>query len=80
MLFIDNSSSRIVDWLMSSSCNILLTRYATSSVGIFVTFVSQYPKSSKSFVIWYGELLYTCKELISEFDSFMDEIATRKNL
>ena len=42
---------------MSSNCSILLTRYATSFVGEFVAFVSQYPKSPKGSVIWYGELL-----------------------
>ena len=33
-----------------------------------VAFVSQYPKSPKGSVIWYGELLYTCNEKISEFE------------
>ena len=46
---------------MSRSCSILLTLYATS----FVAFVSQYSKSPRSNVIWYGELLYTCSEIIS---------------
>ena len=68
---------------MSSSCSILLTRYATSFVGEVVAFVSQYPRSPSGNVIWYGELLYTCNEMISEFDYFtyfMDEIVIRKNL
>ena len=30
IIFIDNSSSRNVDWQLSYSCNILLTLYATS--------------------------------------------------
>ena len=61
----------------------LLTRYATSSVGEVVAFVSQYSRSPKGNVIWYGELLYTCREIVSEFECFMyfmDEIITRKNL
>ena len=41
ILFIDNSSSRIVDWHKSNSCNILYTLYATSLVGEVVAFVSQ---------------------------------------
>ena len=68
---------------MSSNCNILLTRYATSFVGKYMAFVSQYPKSLEGNVIWYGELLYTCNEIISEFECFMyfmDEIVIRKNL
>ena len=32
-------------------------------VGEVVAFVSQYPKSPKGSVIWYGELLYTCNEI-----------------
>ena len=38
---------------MSSNCNILLTRYATSFVGKVVAFVSQYPrgKSPRGYVI-----------------------------
>ena len=61
----------------------LLTRYATSFVVKVVAFVSQYPKSPKSSFIWYGELLYTCNEIISDFECFihfMDEIVIRKNL
>ena len=61
----------------------LLTRYATSFVGNVVAFVSQYPKSPKGSVIWYGELLNTCNEIISEFECFiyfMDEIMIRKNV
>ena len=50
---------------MSSNCNILLTRYATSFVGEVVAFVAHYPKSPKDSFIWYGELLYTCNEIIS---------------
>ena len=68
---------------MSSNCNILLTRYATSFVGKIEAFVSQYPKSPRGNVIWYGELIYTCNEIISEFECFMyftDEIVIRKNL
>ena len=48
-----------------------------------VAFVSQYPESPKGSVIGYGELLYTCNEIISEFEwfmYFMDEIVIRKNL
>ena len=44
-----------------------MTRYATSFVVEVVAFVSQYPKSPKGSVIWYGELLYPCNEIISEF-------------
>ena len=43
--------------------------------------VSQYPRSPKSSVILYGESLYTCREMISEFEFFMyfmDEIVTLK--
>ena len=50
-----------------------MTRYATS----------QYPKSPKGSVIWYGELLYTCNEIISEFECFIyfiDEIVIMKIL
>ena len=60
-----------------------MTRYDTSFVGNVVAFVSQYPKSPKGGVIWYGELLYTYNEIISEFECFiyfMDEIVIRKNL
>ena len=45
MLFVDNSSLRIVDWHISNNFNMLLTRCATSFVGNVVVFVSQYPKS-----------------------------------
>ena len=48
-----------------------------------VAFVSQCPKSLRGNVIWYGELLYTCNEIMSEFEFFiyfMDEIVIRKNL
>ena len=68
---------------MSSNCSILLTQYATSFVGEVVAFVSQYPKSPKGSVICYGELLYTCNEIISEFECFiyfMDGNVIRKNL
>ena len=52
-------------------------------MGEVVALVSQYPRSPKSKVILYGEILYTCREMISEFELFMylmDEIVTRKNL
>ena len=52
-------------------------------MGEVVAFVPQYPKSPKGSVIWYGELLYTCSEKISEFECFiyfMDEIVIRKKL
>ena len=68
---------------MSSSYNIILTLYATSFVGEVVAFVSQYPKSYRGNVIWYGKLLYTRNEIISEFEFFMyfmDEYVYRKNL
>ena len=45
--------------------------------------VSQYPRSPKGKVILYGELLYTGREMKSEFELFMyfmDEIVTLKNL
>ena len=57
--------------------------YATSFVLEMVALVSQYPKSPKGKVILYGELLYTCREIISEFEffmCFMDEIVTLKVL
>ena len=60
-----------------------MTRYATSFMVEVVAFVSHYPMNPKGNVIWYGELLYTCRKLISEFACFvyfMDEIVTRKNL
>ena len=80
-MFIDNSSSRSVDWQMSNSCKIFLTRYVTSFMDEVVAFVSQYPKNPKGSVIWYGELLNTYNEVISEFECFMyfmDEDATLK--
>ena len=52
-------------------------------MGEIVALVSQYSKSPKSKVILYGELLYTCREIISElefFMYFMDEMVTLKNL
>ena len=52
----------------------LLTRYATSFVGNVVALVSQKPKSPKGSVIWYDELLYTCNEIISEFECFSEKI------
>ena len=68
---------------MSSSCNIIFTLYATSFVGEVVALVSQYPRSPKGRVILFDELLYTCREIISEFYFFMcfnDEIVSLKNL
>ena len=68
---------------MSSSCKIIFTLYETSFVGEAVALLSQYPKSPKGKVILYGELLYTCREIISEFEFFiyfMDETVTLKNL
>ena len=44
--------------------------YATSFVGEVVALVSQYPRSPKSRVILNGEILYTCREMISEFEIF----------
>ena len=52
-------------------------------MGEVVALVSQYLKIPKGKVILYGELLYTCKEIISEFEFFMyfmDDMVTRKNL
>ena len=52
-------------------------------MGEVVAFVSQYHKNPRGNVIWYGEFLYTCNEIILEFESFMcfmDEIVIRKNL
>ena len=60
ILFIDNSSSRIVDWHISNSCNILFTLYATSFVGEVVLLVSQYPRSPRGRGILCVELLCTC--------------------
>ena len=68
---------------MSSSCNIMFTLYATSFVEGIVALVSHYPRSRKSRVVLNGEILYTCREMISEFEFFMyfmDEIVTLKNL
>ena len=61
----------------------MFTRYAFSCMGDIVAFVSQYPKSPKGNVTWYGVLLYTCNEMMSEFvffKYFMDEIVILKNL
>ena len=58
----------------------LFTLYAVSTVGKIVALVSQIPRCN---VILYGELLYTCNEIISELVFFVyliDEIATRKKL
>ena len=67
---------------MSSSCNILFTLYATSFVGEIVALVSQYPRSPKNRVNLNGEIFYTCRKIISEFEFFMyfmDEIVTLKS-
>ena len=83
ILIIDNSSSRIVDWHMSNSCNILFTLYATSIVGEVVALVSQYPRSPRGRVILYGKLFYKCGEKMSElefFMYFMNEIVPLKKL
>ena len=83
ILFFDNSSSKNVDWHIINSCNILFTQYATPFVGEVVEFVSQNHKSPRGRVILYGELMYTCREIMSEFEFFMyfmDKIVTRKNL
>ena len=82
ILFMDNFSSRIVDWQISNNWSILLTRLATSFIGEIVAFVSQYPKSPKGNVTLYGVLLYTCNEMMSEFvffEYFIDEIVILKN-
>ena len=79
----DSSSLSIVDWQISNNWSILFTRYAFSYIGDIVALVSQYPNSPKGFVTWYGVLLYTCNEMISEFvffTYFMDEILILKNL
>ena len=68
---------------MSKSCNMWLNRYATSIIGEVVAFISQYHKSPKGNVIWYGELLFTCNEIKSKFEFFMyfmDEIVIQKSL
>ena len=47
-----------------------------------VALFPQYPRSPIGNVICYGELLYTCREIISKFECFvffMDEIVTRNN-
>ena len=52
-------------------------------MGEVVAFNSQYPKNPRGNVIWYGEILYTCNEIISEFEFFMyskDEIFIRKKI
>ena len=52
-------------------------------MGEVVALVSQYPKSPKGKVILYGELLYFCREKISEFEFFMyfmDEMVNLTNL
>ena len=67
---------------MSNSCKLLFTLYAIYFVGEVVVLVSQKSKTPRGRVILHGELLYMCKEIISEFESFMylvDEIVTRKN-
>ena len=56
----------------------LFTLYAVSTVGEIVAFVSQYPKSLNN-----EEILYTCKQSISELVFFVyliDEIVTRKKV
>ena len=48
-----------------------------------MAFVSQHPKSPRGNVIWYGVMLYTRNEIISEFvffKLFIDEIVILKNL
>ena len=52
-------------------------------MGEVVALVLQYPKSPKGKVILYGELLYTCGEIKSDFEFFMyfmDEVVTLKKL
>ena len=51
ILSIYKTSSRIADWQISSSSNMLLNRYATSFVGEMVAFVSKYPMSPRDNVI-----------------------------
>ena len=48
----------------------LFTLYATSFVGEVVALVSQFPRSPRGRVILHGELLYTCREIMSEFEFF----------
>ena len=52
---------------MSTNCRIVFTLNALSSVGEFVAFVSQYPESTRVNLILYCELLYTYKEIMSEY-------------
>ena len=61
----------------------LFSIYAVSTVGEFVALVPLSPKSPRGIVILSRELLYTCKEIISEIVFFMyliDESVTRKTL
>ena len=48
----------------------LFTLNALSSVGWIYAFVWQNPKTSRGNVILYDELLYTCRNIMSEFVSF----------
>ena len=48
-------------------------------MGEIVAFVSQKSKNSRDNVIFYGELLYTCNEKISEF-VFFKYLINWKNL
>ena len=62
---------------------ILFTLYAISFVGEVVALISQYPRSLRVWVFLYGELLYTCREIMSKFEFFtyfMDEIVTQNSL
>ena len=68
---------------MSSSCKIIFIRYALTFVGEVVALVSQKPSRPRDKFILYGELLYTSREITSEFEFFMylvDETVTRKIL
>ena len=56
---------------MSSNCRVLFTLTTLSSVGEIVAFVSKYPKGPRGNVILYGELLYTCEKIMSEFVFFV---------
>ena len=70
----------------------LFTLYATSFVGEVVALVSQFREKTKGRVlkvgpkgrvILYGELLYTCRGMMSDFEFFMyfmDEVVTLKKL
>ena len=65
---------------MGSKCRILFTLNALYSVGEIVTFVSKCPTSPRGNLILYSELLYTCKEIMSESVSFVyliDQIVTK---